>query len=373
MAEHAAEEKLEAVVVPAKGFRPRRFLAVTLLSIAGPLAIGLGALQVYVTGGRFVSTENAYVKADKIAVSADVNGRVAEVGIAANQRVEAGALLFRIDPEPFRIAIAVAEARLASARQDIAAMKAEYRQKIAEQKLARGEAEYYERQYERQHKLNDKGFASGSKLDEAAQRLRLARDQAATVAEELGRVRANLGGSVDRAVDSHPAVLEALAVRDEAALALRRTAVHAPSAGVVTNFNLEVGEYIEAGKPVFSLVGADRVWVEANFKETELTYVREGQSAVLTFDAYPEYSVQAVVASISPATGAEFALLPPQNASGNWVKVVQRLPVRLELTETDGIPSLRAGMSVIVEVDTGHKRQLPWLADAALAWMRGGS
>ena len=200
MAEHAAEEKLEAVVVPAKGFRPRRFLAVTLLSIAGPLAIGLGALQVYVTGGRFVSTENAYVKADKIAVSADVNGRVAEVGIAANQRVEAGALLFRIDPEPFRIAIAVAEARLASARQDIAAMKAEYRQKIAEQKLARGEAEYYERQYERQHKLNDKGFASGSKLDEAAQRLRLARDQAATVAEELGRVRANLGGSVAKTV-----------------------------------------------------------------------------------------------------------------------------------------------------------------------------
>ncbi len=371
MAEQADE--IRAVTAPPKRFRPRRFLAVTLLSIAGPLAIGLGVLQVYVTGGRYVSTENAYVKADKIAVSADIDGRVVDVGVAANQRIKVGALLFRIDPEPFRIAVAAAEARLGAARQDIAAMKAQYRQKIAERRLARGEAEYYERQFERQRKLNDKGFTSGSKLDEAEQRLRLARDKATTAAEDLGRVRASLGGSADLAIDSHPAVLEALAARDEAALALRRTEVRAPSAGVVTNFNLEVGEYIEAGKPVFSLVGVERVWVEANFKETELTHVRDGQPAVLTFDAYPEYTVQAVVASISPATGAEFALLPPQNASGNWVKVVQRLPVRLELIQSGGIPPLRAGMSVIVEVDTGYKRRFPWLADSALAWLRGGS
>jgi len=366
-------EDLKGRATPAKSFQSRRFLTVLLLSIAGPLAIGLCVLQVYVTGGRFVSTENAYVKADKIAVSADVTGRVVEVDVAANQRIEAGTLLFRIDSEPFRIAVSVAAARLAAARQDIAAMKAEYRQKIAERKMASGEAEYYERQSERQRKLNDKGFASRSKLDEAEQRLRLARDQVATAAENLGRVRANLGGSVDFHIDSHPEVMEALAILDEAILALRRTEIRAPSAGVVTNFNLEVGEYIESGKPVFSLVGADRVWVEANFKETELAHIRDGQSATLAFDAYPDYSVQAVVASISPATGAEFALLPPQNASGNWVKVVQRLPVRLELVGTEELPSLRAGMSVIVEVDTGYKRELPWLSNTTLEWMRGDS
>ncbi|MBT7249253.1 MAG: HlyD family secretion protein, partial [Rhodospirillaceae bacterium] len=155
----------------------------------------------------------------------------------------------------------------------------------------------------------------------------------------------------------------------EAALDLKRTTVYAPSDGIVTNFGLEVGEYIEEGKPVFSLVGAKVVWVRANYKETELTHVRVGQPATLRADTYPDRVIEAVVSSIAPATGAEFALLPPQNASGNWVKVVQRLPVRLEITDTDKIPNLRAGMSVIVEIDTGRQRDLPPIFGAAFAWM----
>ena len=159
--------------------------------------------------------------------------------------------------------------------------------------------------------------------------------------------------------DQHPNVREALAALDQANLNLKRTIVSAPGDGVITNFGLEVGEYIEEGKPIFSLVGTDKIWVRANFKETELTHVKVGQSAELRIDTYPDRVIRGVVASISPATGAEFALLPPQNASGNWVKVVQRLPVRLEMFDTEKIPDLRAGMSVIVDIDTGYKRQVP--------------
>ena len=349
--------------------RLRRVVTVTLFSLVGPVAIGAGTLYVYATGGRNVSTENAYVKADKIAISADISGRVVRVNAAANQTVRSGDVLFRLDEEPFRIAKHRAEAKLEAARQTIAALKAEYRQKIAEHKLGKGDIGYYQRGVDRQRKLHGKGFASQSKLDDAEHNLRAARDRLATIAQNIARVRARLGGRVDITTDDHPTVQEAVAVLDEASLNLKRTAVVAPSRGIITNFGLEVGEYIEEGKPIFSLVGTDNVWISANYKETELTNVRVGQPAELRVDTYPDRVIQAVVASISPATGAEFALLPPQNASGNWVKVVQRHPVRLEIVDTREMPRLRAGMSVIVDIDTGHKRQLPPFFSEAFNWM----
>jgi len=347
----------------------RKFLAVTLFSLVGPGIIGLGAIYVYATGGRIVSTENAYVKADKIAVSADVSGRVVTVNVRENQRVEKGAVMFRIDGEPFRIALDRADAQLAASRQTIDALKAEYRQKVAEHKLAKGDIAYYQRGVNRQRDLHGKGFASQSKLDDAEQNLRASRDRLATLAQHIGRVRARLGGDIDINPEDHPTVREAMAARDAMALDLRRTEVRAPSAGIITNFGLEVGEYIEEGKPVFSLVGTDKVWIRANYKETELTNVRIGQTAKLTVDTYPDRIIEAVVASIAPATGAEFALLPPQNASGNWVKVVQRMPVHLEIVDKGEIPPLRAGMSVIVEIDTGFERELPPMFRPAFAWM----
>ena len=349
--------------------RLRRVVTVTLFSLVGPVAIGAGALYVYATGGRNVSTENAYVKADKIAISADISGRVVRVNAAANRTVRSGDVLFRLDEEPFRIAKHRAEAKLEAARQTIAALKAEYRQKIAEHKLAKGDIGYYQRGVDRQRRLHGKGFASQSKLDDAEQNLRAARDRLATIAQDIARVQARLGGRIDITADDHPTVQEAVAVLDEANLNLKRTAVVAPSRGIITNFGLEAGEYIQEGKPIFSLVGTDNVWISANYKETELTNVRVGQPAELRVDTYPDRVIEAVVASISPATGAEFALLPPQNASGNWVKVVQRLPVRLEIVDTREMPRLRAGMSVIVDIDTGHKRQLPPFLSDAFAWM----
>ena len=349
--------------------RLRRVVTVTLFSLVGPVAIAAGALYVYATGGRYVSTENAYVKADKITISADISGRVVRVNAAANQTVRAGDVLFRLDEEPFRIAKHRAKAKLEAARQIIAALKAEYRQKIAEHKLAKGDIGYYQRGVDRQRKLHGKGFASQSKLDDAEQNLRSAQDRLATIVQDIARVRARIGGRVDITANDHPTVQEAVSVLDEANLNLKRTAVVAPSRGIITNFGLEVGEYIEAGKPIFSLVGTDNVWVSANYKETELTNVRVGQPAELRVDTYPDRVFEAVVASISPATGAEFALLPPQNASGNWVKVVQRLPVRLEIVDTREIPRFRAGMSVVVDIDTGHKRQLPSFLSDAFTWM----
>lgn len=349
--------------------RLTRLIAVTFFSILGPAAIGIGALYFYAIGGRFVSTENAYVKADKIAVSADVSGRVTAVKVAENQEVAKGRLLFRIDPEPFEIKMRQAEAHLAAARQSIVALKAEYRQKVAERHEVEGDVKFYRRGVERQRKLHNKGFASQSKLDQAEQELRAAKDRISAINQSLASVRARLGGDINIDPDTHPTVREARSSRDGVALDLRRTEVHAPSDGVITNFGLEVGEYIEAGAPIFSLVGTGQVWVRANYKETDLTHVRVGQSATLKVDTYPDASFQARVASIAPATGAEFALLPPQNASGNWVKVVQRLPVRLELIKSYEGPPLRAGMSVIVEIDTRHKRKMPGLVSQAMAWM----
>jgi membrane fusion protein (multidrug efflux system) len=360
-------QKPKAVRAP---WRVNRILGITLLSIIGPLAAAFAGFYIYFVGGRFVSTDNAYIKSEKIAVSADITGRVVDVMVRENQLLEQGALLFRIDPEPFRIALDRTEARLTSSRQEIEALRALHKQKLAELKLAEGDVEFYERQYDRQQKLNLRGFASGSNLDSANRNLRNAGDRVSAIIQDLAQVLAKLGGDPDMPPGSQPAVREAQAARDQAALDLRRTEIHAPATGVVTNFDLQPGEYIRSGIVVFSLVGSGSVWIHANFKETDLTYVRVGQHATIRVDAYPDVLRVAVVSSISPATGAEFALLPPQNATGNWVKVVQRLPVRLELKNPSSGPPLRAGMSVVVEIDTGHKRHMPNLARTALNWAK---
>lgn len=345
-----------------------RLFGITMVSAVGPIAAILIGSYLYFSGGRFVSTDNAYVKSEKIAVSADVSGRVVTVGVKENQLLEPDTLLFKIDPEPYRIALEKAKAKLMFARQEIEALRALYKQKLAELKLSQGDVGFYQRQYDRQQKLNTKGFTSETNLDTARRSLRNAHDRISSVMQDIAQVRAKLGGDPKIVTDDHPAVREAAAERDQAALDLKRTEVRAVAPGVVTNFDLQPGEYVTAGTNVFSLVGTGDVWIEANFKETDLTHVRVGQVASIRVDAYPGDRREAVVASISPATGAEFALLPAQNASGNWVKVVQRLTVRLSLKGRWQEPPLRAGMSVIAEIDTGHKRRLPDFARAALNW-----
>jgi membrane fusion protein, multidrug efflux system len=349
----------------------KRLVIIILVALIGPVAVGLGGFYIYMSGGRFVSTENAYVKTEKIAISADISGRVIVVGTAENEKVQRGDLLFMIDDEPLRLSLKQAEARLAAVKQELLALRASYRQKVADLKLAKGDVEFYESQFKRQKKLGTKGIVSQSSLDEYRNNLRAARDRIASVQQDIQQVLANLGGSLNRKPEQHPKHLEAQATLDRVALDLKRVEVRAPASGVVTNFELQVGEYIQSGKPVFSLVGDEEIWLQANFKETDLTNVKPGQSAIIQFDAFPDVVGSATVSGIAPATGSEFALLPPQNASGNWIKVVQRLPVRLHFSDRGKLPKLRAGMSVEVEIDTGHKRKLPSFIRSSFAWAKG--
>ena len=344
-----------------------------LLFISPVLAFLVASLHYYVEQSRFADTDNAYVKADKIVVSAEISGRVVSVHVDENDRVQAGQTLFKLDKEPFKIAFDKAEASLARVHQDINALRAQYRQKQAELRLAIGEADFYGGVSKRQKKLQAKGFASQARFDESERNFFSARERTNAIKEDLGRLLAMLGGSLDLPAGQHPLVREAVASRNVAALNLRRTTVPAPVMSIVTNFNLLAGEHVEAGRPVFSLIGTEKLWIEANFKETDLTNVAKGQPATVTVDTYPGQTFSAGVTGISPATGAEFALLPPQNATGNWVKVVQRIPVRLQLMDTAKAPPLRAGMSVSVEIDTGHSVQLPRFLSALFFWLNGDS
>ncbi len=333
-----------------------------VLLLGVPLAAAALALAAWLQGGRFEQTENAYVKANIIAVSADVSGRVVEVLVRDNQPIAPGAPLFRIDPAPFELAVARAEAQMAVVRTEIEGLRAEHRVALADAAEAGERIGFLARQLERQAKLKEKGMGLESSYDEARHNLEAARRRLESAKEKAARVLAALGGDAAVRADVHPSFLAARAARDSGRDELGRVKVAAPAGGIVSNMRLQPGERVERGVPVFSIIETQPVWVEANFKETQLTYMREGQAATVVADAYPDIEWRGRVATISPATKAEFSLLPAQNSSGNWVKVVQRVPVLLTLEAAPaGQPQLRAGMTVTARVDTGHVRRLPGL------------
>jgi membrane fusion protein (multidrug efflux system) len=341
-----------------------------LLLILGPVLVIAAGLYLYLTGGRYVTTDNAFVQADKVTIGTDVAGTVAEVAVRNNQPVTAGQLLFRLNDEPYRIALAGAEAQLASVRNDIAALQASYREKLAEIQQAQADVEFFDREFKRQQNLASRQVASQVAFDQARHNLQTAQQKITALRQQAQGILAQLGGDPDQPVEKQARYLQAQAQVDKARRDLRRTTVEAPMAGIVTNVDaLQIGEYLPAGQAAFSLVAADHVWVEANPKETDLTYVKPGDAATVSVDTYPGREWTATVASVSPATGAEFSLLPPQNASGNWVKVVQRIPVRLKVEVPANAPPLRAGMSAEISIDTGHKRTLGDLVESARRWI----
>ena len=344
-----------------------RFLLRSILLVVVPLVVIAGAVYLYAIGGRYVTTENAYVKTDIITISAEIDGRVSFVPVVDNQFVEIGTLLFEMDRTPFEIELAAAQAEIASVRQYVNALRARHREGEMEMRAAHERVRYLRIEYERQEQLLAKGIGARTKFEAAEHGLAMAEREIAVIEERIRTVVAELAGDPNLPVERHPRFLRALAAHDRAALDLVRTAVLAPADGFLSNVVLEAGEHIEAGDPVFALVASGDTWIEANLKEVHLTYVEVGQLATIVVDAYPDLVWNATVESISPATGAEFALLPPQNATGNWVKVVQRVPVHLVLEPAPGAPTLRAGMTVTVSIDTHHERDLKAIIDGVLA------
>ncbi|BAN48373.1 HlyD family secretion protein [Metapseudomonas resinovorans] len=334
---------------------PRR-TRLLLMGIAPLLALAAG-LGAYLHGGRYVETDNAYAKADKVPVSADVSGTITEVLAHENDQVSAGQLLFRIDPASFRIAVARAEARLAQVRSDLAALKASYQEKSAELELARTRHGFAEKDLQRQANLAQRGYLSPARLDESRQAAQVAAQEINAREHDLKRIAENLGGSLDLPIEQHPSYLTAQAELDQARLDLQRSEVHASLPGTISKVP-QPGQYISAGNTAMTLVVDSNLWVEANFPEKDLTHVRPGQAVDVTFDIYPDSTWHGEVESLSPGTGAEFSVLPAQNATGNWVKVAQRVPVRIHLKPDAALPPLRAGLSAVVEIDTGHKRSL---------------
>jgi membrane fusion protein, multidrug efflux system len=332
-----------------------------VLLIIVPFLLALVGGAIWLQGGRTASTEDAYVKADIAQVAAEVSGRVQQVLVRDHAEVEAGTPLVKLDPEPFKLVLEKAEAELDNARTTVETARAQWLETQSELAEVEAQADYLARQAQRQQALAATGVTSATKLEEAQNAVAVARGRVGVVKQRLARMLAALGGNPEIATDDHPLVREKRAERDRAALDLARTTIVAPISGTAVNVKLQPGDQVRAMTPLFVAVAKTRPWVEANMKETDLTYVKPGQKASVVLDIYPDVTWAAEVDTISPATGAEFAILPPQNASGNWVKVVQRLPVRVRLLPHQGEPPLRAGMTATVTIDIGRQRSLATL------------
>ncbi|MDP6815638.1 MAG: HlyD family secretion protein [Alphaproteobacteria bacterium] len=385
--EQSDEAKVAQLPTPPRRRRRwiRSLLRFKLMLVLPALALLYGAV-LWAESLRYVTTENAYVKSNVVAVSADVSGRVIDIGVKDNQTVAQGAVLFRIDPRPFQLEVDSKLAELGAVRQDVEAKRAAYRAGQRQIEESRETVHFMEREYKRANALANRGVSTAAKLDEARYGLDMARRRLVTAEESNRTILAELGGDLKRSVEDHPDYLKLVADFDLAQLDLDRTTVLAPADGIVSNVKLRLGEYVRAGTPVFSMVETGDVWIEANLKETQLTHIVVGQKAALTADAFPDESFDARIESISPATGAEFALLPPQNASGNWVKVVQRVPVRLRIDAKADQPMLRAGMTISVSIDTRRERSLrrvmfdnltgtvadDYLPATVMAWLENG-
>jgi membrane fusion protein (multidrug efflux system) len=338
---------------PRETLRERLRRPLLIAFLAGLAATGVAY---YFADEPYVSTDDAFVRAAKESVNARVPGQVVEIAVKDNQRVRKGQLLFQIDPEPYRIAVDQAVARLGTARLQVGALKTTYRQQLAELQSAKDTAGFDEREDARRKALAASDFTPQAAYDRAETDMKVSRQHIASVEQQIANTVVALDGDPNIEIDSHPTVREAKAELDRARLNLSYATVFAPDDGIVTRVDdLQVGDFVTTGNAVFSMMSS-RIWIEANFRETGLTHMRPGQEATINVDVYPGRTFKAHVVSMSPGTGSDFAVLPPENATGNWVKVIQRLPVRLEIDEADPDRPLFSGISVTARVDTGYRR-----------------
>lgn len=345
--------------VPAEAPPRRRRWVRPLLLLAIPalvVAIGLG---LYLHGGRYISTDNAYVGAEKVNITPEVSGKVLAVSVSEGQPVKVGEPLLTIDPSTYRIALQDAQARLATVETSFATLKDQYASLTRQLDLARKTLSLRESDLGRKTELLGNRTGSRSEAETAEISVMAARGQIEQIEHSRSTTLHQLQGNPDLALADYPPYREAQAAVALATENLNRTTVRAPIAGVATQVSsIQLGRYLQAGASVFAIIAKDHPWVDANLKETDLTWLKPGQPVTITVDAYPDRTWRGHVASISPGTGAQFAILPPQNASGNWVKVVQRVPVRVEFDDQSDSEILRAGMSSTIEIDTGRQRPL---------------
>ncbi|UVJ45753.1 HlyD family secretion protein [Pseudomonas sp. LS1212] len=339
--------------------RPRSSRTRTGLFMLLPVVL-LGAGWAYLAGGRFVSTDSAYIQAERVGVATDVSGLVASVEVQDNQQVSKGQVLFRLRGAAFETALASARAELGTVRNELMNLKASYDQALAEVAQAQAELPYHQENLRRQEQLLKVSAVSKTNYDDAHHALETNQQRVAVAKAKAKAVLAQLGGQAGLPVDRYPTYQKAQAAVDDAQRMLADSVVRAPFDGIVTQVDtLQVGSYLQASQAGVSLVSSDRLWVAASPKETELTHVTVGQPVEITVDSYPGQAWHGVVESLSPASGSSFALLPAQNTTGNWVKVVQRIPIRIRIDDAAGKPALRHGMSVEARIDTGRSRGLP--------------
>ncbi len=364
-----------AIEAPRKGRKKLR--AVFMLGGIGAVLVASGVF--WLNSGRWVSADNAYVRAAKLMVSTDVSGLVLSVDVKQGQKVKAGDVLFRVDPEQFRIALASAEANLAQTALMLTSQKEDYARLREDVAAQEAQVTLAQATYDRAASLARSEITSKANYDQTYYGLTMAQRRLQSLQQQAKVALARLGGNADVVVMQHPLYLQAKAQVDEARRQLDHTIVRAPFDGVATQVDaLQPGTYLVAQTAALTntgaigLVSSDNLWIEANLKETDLTYVKPGDPVDISVDTYPGRVFKGHVDTIAPSTGAEFSILPPQNASGNWVKVVQRVPLIIRVDRQEGGPVLRSGMSVVVDIDTGHERKLSdlWTSEKQPAALR---
>jgi membrane fusion protein (multidrug efflux system) len=333
-----------------------------ILLVALPSAAVLLGLSVYLLGGRYISTDNAYVGAQKVLITPDVSGKVIHVAVREGQRVKAGDELMTLDPVPFQLALDQAQAKLQGARTDFNKLKSNQKSLGLLAELAQKNVELKQRDVDRKTKLVNSQAGSPADVDTATGTLVTAQLQAQFTAQQRDDNLNQLLGDANLPIEKFPAYAQAKAALDQAQRDLDHAVLRAPISGTATQVdNIQLGRFVTAGGPILSVIDDEAPWVEANPKETDITYLRVGQKATLDVDSFPDHTFKGTVVAVSPGTGSQFSILPPQNASGNWVKVVQRVPVRIAFDKDENTHLLRSGMSVNVEIDTGHSR-IPFMS-----------
>jgi len=346
----------------------RRYRRVLLLVVI-PLVVAAAGLAFYLQGGRYVTTDDAYVGAQKVLITPDISGKIDKVVVKEGQHVQAGDVLFEIDPVPFRLAVAQAKASLEQSKvtyDNLVANIKIYGQMLD---LAQQGIDLKQRDVERKQSLVKNNFGSQLDLDNASNALVTAGAQAQYIKQQLSNATTQLLGNPELPLEQFPPYAQAKATLDQAERNLDHAVMRAPMAGIATQVDqIQLGRFVTAGTPVFSVIDVANPWVDANPKESDFTHVAVGQPVTLEVDAFPDHVFKGSIGSLSPGTGAQFAILPPQNATGNFVKVVQRVPVRITFDPDDKlVGKLKAGMSVYASIDTGHRRSLAALFGKAQA------